>query len=205
MDREHPQYNAFQKARMDLTYHDVWKTRTAADAAAAIKWVEELDRKKRTAAIIKFRDIGHPDMIPLLTAKEQGINDSDYQVRAIATDALREILEKTSTEQPNNKLVINVIPVITEKLNIHFALNEPYNQGILENLRLALITIAEKIKITHPDHILAIAANHINPNEHWKAFFKFYQALMNGEHLGQPPAWITTYAKQLKALEGNLK
>jgi len=69
----------------------------------------------------------------------------------------------------------------------------------------AIGAIAEAIKNEHPDNLAVIARQHVNPVDNPKAFITFYQALVKGEHLGQPPAWITTTAKQLKALEGNLK
>jgi|GEM_PF-5405404 len=76
---------------------------------------------------------------------------------------------------------------------------------VCEKAGIALGAIAEKIKQKQPEHPAVIARQHIDPAVTPKAFIALYNALTNGEHIGQPPAWLTTYAKQLKALEGNLK
>ena len=132
---------------------------------------------------------GHEKIIPHLTTEGQGINDRKGWIRWAAVNALGE------TEHPD---VIQHL--IAEKKGINDG-----DKRVREATAVALNKIAEAIKHEQPDHPVVIAANHINPEEQPNAFIKLYQALERGEHKKQPPKWLTTYAKQLKALEGNLK
>ncbi|MFA4946368.1 MAG: HEAT repeat domain-containing protein [Candidatus Micrarchaeia archaeon] len=88
---------------------------------------------------------------------------------------------------------------------IEKAINYELDGTTREYAAKAINAIIEAIKDEQPEHHAVIARQHINPIDNPKAFSKFYESLAKGEHRGQPPAWLTTTAKQLKALEGNLK
>jgi hypothetical protein len=141
------------------------------------------DRNIRFDAAEALGEIGHPDGIKLLA---KALNEEYYGIRGNAAAALGRIGHP------------DAIPHLTKALN-----DEHYE--IRANAATALSEIAEAIKDEQPEHPAVIAAKHIDPKEHAKAFIKLYQALEHGEHKGKPKEWLTTYAKQLKALEGDLK
>ncbi|MFA4946370.1 MAG: hypothetical protein WC607_02395 [Candidatus Micrarchaeia archaeon] len=180
MNREHPDYEDFQDAVKNLS-HSTWD--------------------ERYSAVNVLSAIGHPEAITHLAVQKQGLRDEEIMIREQSFRAIVKIVDAINASQPKH-------PALKIALEHLFkpgqGINDP-SVWVRERNAKSLGKIADVIKASRPDHPAVIAVTHINPEQHPKAFIALYEALAKGEHLGQPPAWLTTTAKQLKALEGNLK
>jgi HEAT repeat protein len=179
--------------------------------------INDPDEKVRANAAWALGKIGHQDGLKPLTTRKTGINDPlsgvrEYAAEAIGKighpDAIHHLAEALNDEHEGVRAnAAEALGQIGHKDGIKPLIKTLNDESPTVHTCTieALGEIADAIKEEQPEHPAVIAIQHINPEEHAKAFIKLYEALERGEHEGKPPEWITTYAKQLKALEGNLK